>query len=152
VRARPYGVAVQAVFTLMGADPQVELVHRVLRWVADRGLSEFSRRDAFCHLCGSQLPKVTGLDPALVLLVAHDYLAPVASDRNPAGGRPSQRFRVNPLAQNPQNPQNRGPARGSGGSGGFVLTRLPVEAPGAPGPSAEPTTHGPRGGSGEDVW
>jgi replicative DNA helicase len=93
----------KAVFSLMGADPQVELARRVLRWIANAKLTEFSRHDAFYHLRGSQLPRVTDLDPALTLLVAHGYVAPVAASRGP--GRPSQKFRVNPLAQNPQNPQ-----------------------------------------------
>jgi replicative DNA helicase len=116
----------KAVFSLMGADPQVELARRVLRWIADGKLTEFSRRDAFYHLRGNQLPRVTDLDPALALLVAHGYLAPVAASRGP--GRPSQKFRVNPLAQNPHSPQNRGEAGVSVGSGGFVLRRPGVEA------------------------
>ncbi len=111
----------RAVFSLMGADPQLELARRVLRWIADGRLSEFSRRDAFYHVRGTQVPKVTDLDPALALLLAHGYLAPLATSRGP--GRPSQRFRVNPLAQNPQNPQNQGEAGGSVGSVGFVLRR-----------------------------
>jgi replicative DNA helicase len=117
-----YAIAhAQAVFALMGADSQVEQARRVLRWLVDRKLSEVTRRDIFYHLRGAQMPKVTDLDPILALLVAHGYLAPVASVPGP--GRPSQRFRVNPLAQNPQNTQNPGPAGGSVGSVGFVLRR-----------------------------
>jgi hypothetical protein len=111
----------KAVFSLMGADPQVELARRVLRWIADRKLNEFSRRDAFDQLRDARLPKVTDLAPALELLVAHGYVAPVASSRGP--GRPSQRFRVNPLTQNPQNPQNGGRPGGIAGSAGFAPRR-----------------------------
>ena len=108
----------RAAFALMGADHQVELARRVLGWVRDRGLTEFSRRDAFYQLRNSQLPKVTDLDPVLALLVAHDYIAPLTVSAGRSGGRPSQRYRVNPFyGQNPQNPQNLGP---DGGSVGFV--------------------------------
>src|SRR5262249_37621033 len=111
----------RAVFNLMGADPQVEQARRVLRWVTERKLGEFTRRDAFDQLRGVQLAKVTDLDPVLALLVVHGYLAPLASAKGP--GRPSQRYRVNPYAQNPQNPQNGGGAEGSAGFAGFVLRR-----------------------------
>lgn len=119
-----YAIAhAQAAFALMGADPVVELARRVLAWIADRGLTEFSRRDAFYHLRCASLPKVTDLDPALTLLVDHEYLAPVPIVRSSVGGRPSQRFRVNPYAQNPHNPPNRSRAAGSVGSVGFVTRR-----------------------------
>jgi hypothetical protein len=118
-----YAIAhARAVFALVGADSLVELAGRVLRWIRDRALTEFSRRDAFDQLRSVRLPKVTDLDPALAVLVAHEYLAPVPSTHNPAGGRPSQRFRVNPYAQNPHNPQNSSEASGSAASAGFALT------------------------------
>jgi replicative DNA helicase len=104
----------RAAFGLMGADPQVELGRRVLRWIAEGNRSEFSRRDAFDQLRDQRLVKVTDLDPALDLLIAHGYLARVGTPRGP--GRPSIRFRVNPLAQNPQNTQNPGESRGIAGS------------------------------------
>jgi replicative DNA helicase len=98
-----YAIAhAQAVFAVMGADPQVELARRVLRWMRDRGLSEFTRRDAFDQLRSNNLAKVTDLDPPLALLVAHDYVAPVPSVRSSGGGRPSQKFRVNPRVRDPQ--------------------------------------------------
>jgi len=122
IRVGDYAIEhAKAVFNLMGADPQVELAGRVLRWIADRRLAEFSRRDAFDQLRGAHLVKVTDLDPAVALLVAHGYMAPVAPSRGP--GRPSQRFRVNPYAQNPQNTQNRGTSGGIAGSAGFALRR-----------------------------
>jgi replicative DNA helicase len=104
----------RAVFGLMGADPQVELGRRLLRWIADRALTEFSRRDAFDQLRDQRLQKVTDLDRALELLLAHGYLARMATFRGP--GRPSVRFRVNPLSQNPQNPPNQAGSAGSAGS------------------------------------
>jgi hypothetical protein len=100
----------------MGANPNVELARRVLSWIRDRSLTEFSRRDAFRHLHSAQLPKVTDLDPALALLVAHEYLAPTPSVHSPAGGRPSQRFRVNPLWTKPTEPTKPGAGGGSVGS------------------------------------
>jgi hypothetical protein len=109
----------RAAFGLMGADPQVELARRVLRWIADGKLAEFKRRDAFDQLRDQRLVKVTDLDPALELLVAHGYLARVAASRGP--GRPSVRFRVNPLSQNPQNTQNPADQSGIAGSAGFAL-------------------------------
>ncbi len=117
-----YAIAhARAVFALVGADPDVELAGRVVRWIHDRGLPEFSRRDAFDQLRSTRTPKVTDLDPALALLVAHEYLAPVPSAHNPMGGRPSQRFRVNPYAQNPQNPQSSRDATGSAGFAGSAV-------------------------------
>jgi hypothetical protein len=73
-------------------------------------------------LRSSRVPKVTDLDPALALLVAHEYLAPVPSAHSPAGGRPSQRFRVNPYAQNPQNPPNSGGGSRSASFAGSAVT------------------------------
>jgi hypothetical protein len=112
----------RATFGLMGADPQVEVSRRVLRWIADRALTEFSRRDAFDQLRDQRLQKVTDLDPALELLLAHGYLARVATSRGP--GRPSIRFRVNPLSQNPQNPRNQGTSQSCAGSAGFAPVHL----------------------------
>jgi replicative DNA helicase len=112
-----YAIAhAQAAFALMGADPEVELARRVLRWIGNRKLTEFSRRDAFDQLRGNRLTKVTDLDPPLALLAAHDYIRPSSTAPGPAGGRPSQRYRVNPHAQNPQNPRNPAPAA-PGGTG-----------------------------------
>lgn len=84
----------------MGADPLGEQARRVLCWIAEGRSAEFTRRDAFYHFRGTQMAKVTDLDPVLALLVAHGYMAPLAATRGP--GRPSQRYRMNPLAQNPQ--------------------------------------------------
>jgi replicative DNA helicase len=114
-----YAIAhAQAVFAAMGADPEVELARRVLRWIRDRDLAEFSRRDAFRDLQSTSTPKVTDLDPALELLVAHEYIAPVPAVRGSSGGRPpSPRFRVNPYGQNRQNRHN---PEGEGGSVGSV--------------------------------
>ncbi|MDQ6791272.1 MAG: DUF3987 domain-containing protein [Actinomycetota bacterium] len=118
-----YAIAhARAVFALVGADPVVEQAGRVLRWIHDRGLTEFSRRAAFDQLRSARVPKVTDLDPALALLVAHEYLAPVPSAHSPTGGRPSQRFRVNPYARNPQNSQNLGEGSGSAGFAGSAVT------------------------------
>lgn len=82
----------QAVFALMGVDPQVELARRVLDWIRDRELSEFSRRDAFYQLRGTSVPKVTDLDPALELLVAHEYLAPMPLRRSSTAVAPASAF------------------------------------------------------------
>jgi hypothetical protein len=120
-----YAVAhARAVFALMGADSNVELARRVLSWIRDRHLTEFSRRDTFRHLHSAQLPKVTDLDPALALLVAHEYLAPIPSVHSPAGGRPSHRFRVNPLWTKPTEPTKPGASGGSVGS----VSSVPIGA------------------------
>jgi hypothetical protein len=93
----------------------------VLRWITEGKFTEFRRRDAFDQLRDQRLQKVTDLDPALELLLAHGYVARIAVSRGP--GRPSVRFRVNPLSQNPQNTQNQADPASIAGSAGSALRR-----------------------------
>jgi replicative DNA helicase len=114
----------QAVFDLMGADPQVDDARRLLDWITRTGRSQFTRRDAHQAAPRGRFPKATDLDPALRLLEEHGWLRRVDADPvGPKGGRPpSPRFLVNPLprATEPTQPTQPHPRDGSVGSVGSV--------------------------------
>jgi hypothetical protein len=87
-----------AAFDLMEADPNLGLARRVLRWVADRELTSFSRRDCFNVFRRQVGDRVAALDPALSLLETHGFVRRRTQD----GGRPGRPrgpvFDVNPLS------------------------------------------------------
>ncbi len=71
---------------------------RVLRWVAGR--ATFSKRECFiAHR--SRFPRASDLDAVLGLLQERGYIRAVAREAGP--GRPSERYEVNPAAQNAHN-------------------------------------------------
>ena len=87
-----------AAFDEIGADAVDVDARRVLRWVAGR--STFSKRE--CHIAHrSRFPRATDLDAILGLLQERGYIRAVA--REAGLGRPSERYEVNPAAQNAHN-------------------------------------------------
>jgi hypothetical protein len=81
----------------MGSDPVVEDAKYVLRWIERSGREPFTKRDAF-EGTKSRFGKVSELEPALSLLVAHGYIREDPKQIQPQGpGRkPSPRYEVNP--------------------------------------------------------
>jgi replicative DNA helicase len=88
-----------AAFDLMGgADPTLDDARYLLAWIERTKVTTFTRRELFTALPRGRFAKVDALDPALALLVEHDYLRPAPSPEGRSGpGRPaSPGFEVNP--------------------------------------------------------
>lgn len=78
----------------------------VRRWIIERGLHAFSRRDAQNHGRARFDGNPDRLDAALDLLVDRHWLRPIGAELKGAGRPPSPRFAVNPSALNhPHNTQ-----------------------------------------------
>jgi replicative DNA helicase len=79
-----------AVFDLMGADPMVDNARHVLDWITRTSTRHFTRRDLYRAMPRGRFRKVTDLDPAIDLLIAHGHirLAPSTAP-GPTGGRPA---------------------------------------------------------------
>jgi hypothetical protein len=84
-------------FTRMRTDQCLSDALYLLERIAHAGLGEMSERDMFSACNRSRFPTKDAMNPALVRLVDHGYLAPLETARKPGGGRaPSPRFRVHP--------------------------------------------------------
>jgi hypothetical protein len=82
----------------MGSDPAVEDAKYILRWVERNAVEGFTKRDAF-EGTKQRFGKVSELEPALELLVAHGYIRedPNQPHTKGPGRKPSPRYEVNPL-------------------------------------------------------
>lgn len=92
--ARYFTAHAKAAFSLMGADPAVELAKRVLAWIARKGCRDFARRDVIRIL--GNAPEV---DAALALLVESDFLRqilPPPQTARLAGRKPGPKYQTNP--------------------------------------------------------
>ncbi len=78
-------------FGLMGANVNVDMARRLVKWAIDQGERETTTRDIFCAF-QSTLKEMKNLEPILKLLTEHNYV--LVEDR-PTGGRPSQICRWN---------------------------------------------------------
>jgi hypothetical protein len=89
------------VYAAMDADPRAALARRLLHWVADESLPQFTRRDAYRALRGG-CKRVEDLDPVLDLLERHGYVRPLpTTDGNRPGRKASPTFETHPaLHQN----------------------------------------------------
>lgn len=85
----------KAAFLEMGTDPDVELARRIVVWIKDRGLTEFSRRDVHARFQARDR-KVNELDEPLRLLKQTGHIREMTKQPGLTGGRPSRRFAVNP--------------------------------------------------------
>ena len=97
----------KAAFAEMGADKVVEHAKKVLRWLHERGLDSFSKRDLHQALRGT-FKRPADLDQPLDVLVTHGFIR-VRETANVGPGRPSSPvYDVNPLggSHNTHNPQN----------------------------------------------
>jgi len=100
-----------AAFGLMGDSKEMALARRVSGWLDRHRPQVFSLRDLHQHV---RTDSPSDLLPALRLLEERAIVRPLPTPRNPAGGRPSQRFAVNPnLAKPSQNSQYLPDALGS---------------------------------------
>jgi replicative DNA helicase len=69
---------------------------QLLSWVRDKGLAEFSLREAHQSLRGrADFTEVEAVEAAAEALCRHDYLRLLAPEKRP--GRPSVRYAVNPM-------------------------------------------------------
>jgi replicative DNA helicase len=86
----------RAAYNLIGADPNVEAAQRVLRWIEQRGVTSFTKRDAYQGTKGT-FKTVAALEPALELLEEHGYIrARSEEDRAGPGRKPSPTYDVHP--------------------------------------------------------
>ncbi len=119
------GYAVQhakAAFSEMGANPATGLARRIVAWLTDGRLTEFTRRDAFNVLRGA-VQRVEELDGPLQLLLEHGFVRERETTRTGPGRKPSTCYDVNPWvhthnAQNTHNPEPRGDSAESAESAG----------------------------------
>jgi hypothetical protein len=80
----------------LGSDPRVAGARKILGWVCQTGLAEFSRHDAHRALAGS-FHRACDLDPALELLVEHGFIRPLAPQKRAGRGRPKgPQYEINP--------------------------------------------------------
>lgn len=88
--------------------PAIARARRLLKWIAEDQLSEFTRRDAFNRV-RSAGDRVDLVDVPLAVLVEHNYIHECSTDRDGPGRKPSTTYFVNPIAvtQNAHNAQNR---------------------------------------------
>ncbi len=84
----------RAAFDLMGADPDVELAEKVLRWIRSERLQTVSKRDAWQRLKGGSVKEANDLDRPLEILVSHGYLRRTAPAEGT--GRRSELYEINP--------------------------------------------------------
>lgn len=90
----------EAVIGLMaGANGSIDDAAYLLRWVRDRGLAEFSRRDAHSHGRYRFDGEPQRLEDAMELMVDRGWIRPVGGDVGGKRGRPaSPRYTVHPRA------------------------------------------------------
>jgi Protein of unknown function (DUF3987) len=95
-----------AAYAMMGADPNVSLAQRLLRWIERHGLKEFSLRD--CHQHHRNVTRPEDLLPGLDILEGRGFLRRLASmEPSGPGRRPSPVFQVCPKIRTyTQNSQN----------------------------------------------
>lgn len=88
----------RAAFVEMGSDPDIELARRIMTWIADKRLTEFTRREAHARFQDRDR-KVEELDGPLAILERTGHVREAVTDGpGKSGGRPkSKRFAVNPL-------------------------------------------------------
>jgi len=96
----------KAAFGLMGSNPATMLAKRLLVWMAENELREFTKRDAHRAI---RVDRASQLDDPLGLLVERGYVRERPVDGHSGPGRaPSARYEVNPLwlGQNGHKGQN----------------------------------------------
>lgn len=86
----------QAAFSLMGTDPYVDGARRFGKWILEKRLLRFQKRDAYQALKGT-FKTVEDLDPLLSLLEKHYIIRPEPSEgRDGPGRKPSPYYQVHP--------------------------------------------------------
>lgn len=87
------GKHAQAVFDLMGSDPDLEGARRIMRWVNQERKGIFSTRDCFNALKGTY-KKVAQLESFFKVLIERGHLVLIATPHEGRGRPPSQRYAV----------------------------------------------------------
>lgn len=87
------GAHAEIAYQVMGADDETTDAKYLWRKIA--GADEISKRDLF-KMCQSHFRKMTGMEPAIQVLVSRGYIAEVEKT---TGGRPTKILRVNPLTK-----------------------------------------------------
>lgn len=86
----------RAAFAEMGTDPAMAGARKVVAWLEDRSIREFTKRDLYQAIKGT-IPKADDLDPILKLLCDHGYIRlQVTEDRAGPGRKPSPRYEAHP--------------------------------------------------------
>src|SRR5262249_4512068 len=97
------------VYAVIDADPKTGLTRRLLQWLAEKGMRQITRRDAYRAMRGA-CQTVDEIDPLLSLLEKHGYLrlVPGTQDRPGTGRKPSPAYEIHPSipGQNGHNGQN----------------------------------------------
>jgi hypothetical protein len=84
------------VYAIMDADPRAAAARRLVRWITQTGLWQFTRRDAYRAMRGT-CQTVENIDPILSLLEKHGYVRPLPPDGDIRPGRkPSPVFEAHP--------------------------------------------------------
>jgi hypothetical protein len=88
---------------MLGADQRTEDAKRVWAWVVREQRAEFKAWEAHRDLqSAGRFPTVESLDPAVALLVRHNYIRVRAeAERKGPGRRPAPTYEVNPSAKEP---------------------------------------------------
>jgi len=87
----------KAAFAEMGADDMQDHAKRIIRWIEDRDIDSFTKRDLHQGVKGT-LKRVEDLDLPLNLLEKHGYIGMrQKAERSGAGRRPSPVYDVNPV-------------------------------------------------------
>src|SRR5262249_31924685 len=82
------------VYAVMDADPRVADARRVLKWVRQAAVGQFTRRDAHQALRGT-FATADAIDEPLMLLARHNYIRPLPPpDAGGPGRRPSPVYEV----------------------------------------------------------
>ncbi len=92
----------KAAFQLMGSDSATTLAKKLLRWMSNENLAEFSKHE--CHRA-NRTKKADELDEPLGMLVERGYIRQKIMNHSGPGRKPSPRFEINPrwLGSNGQN-------------------------------------------------
>ena len=97
----------KAAFFEMGANPVMDLAQKMLKWLKNKHIPEFTKRDAFNALRGS-VQTVSEIEEPLEILISHGYIRQIPIYRSGPGRDPSPKFKTNRLwlAQITHNAQN----------------------------------------------
>lgn len=98
----------KAAFSEMGTNPATSLARRIVDWLEEKQLTEFTERGAFNAMRGGAVQRVDHMKEPLRLLVEHGFIRERELNRSGPGRKPSPRYDVNPelYAHNTQNAQN----------------------------------------------
>ncbi len=86
-------------FALMSASIEATRASKVLAWITRKGVTHFTRREAFEGAKGTCITKIADLDQGLAVLVQNGLIRQVKDAARTGPGRPrGPTFEVNPLA------------------------------------------------------